>query len=72
MVPILGSTTASGILGSHIVPVNFSCKVVDRQEAIDRFNNDPDVFVFLLSTRAGALPPVVIFDSQLFLGYTMQ
>ncbi|KAJ7385780.1 ATP-dependent helicase smarcad1 [Desmophyllum pertusum] len=29
--------------------------VVDRQSLIDKFNGDPDIFVFLLSTRAGGL-----------------
>ncbi len=43
----------------------------DRQKAIDRFNNQPDSFVFLLSTRAGgvginltAADTVIIFDSD--------
>jgi len=43
----------------------------DRQKAIDRFNKDPDSFVFLLSTRAGgvginltAADTVIIFDSD--------
>ncbi|XP_022785581.1 SWI/SNF-related matrix-associated actin-dependent regulator of chromatin subfamily A containing DEAD/H box 1-like [Stylophora pistillata] len=29
--------------------------VVDRQNLIDEFNGDPDIFVFLLSTKAGGL-----------------
>ncbi|RMX46069.1 hypothetical protein pdam_00001996 [Pocillopora damicornis] len=29
--------------------------VVDRQNLIDKFNDDPDIFVFLLSTKAGGL-----------------
>ncbi|KAK0064363.1 SWI/SNF-matrix-actin-related regulator of chromatin subfamily A containing DEAD/H box 1B, partial [Biomphalaria pfeifferi] len=29
--------------------------VPDRLQLIDRFNNEPDIFVFLLSTRAGGL-----------------
>jgi len=29
--------------------------VVDRQSLIDKFNGDPDIFVFLLSTKAGGL-----------------
>lgn len=29
--------------------------VVDRQNLIDKFNGDPDIFVFLLSTKAGGL-----------------
>ena len=43
----------------------------DRQEAIRSFNSDPDVFVFLLSTRAGGLginltsaDTVIIYDSD--------
>ena len=43
----------------------------DRQENIDRFNNDPEVKVFLLSTRAGGLginltaaDTCIIYDSD--------
>ncbi len=43
----------------------------DRQKSIDRFNKDPNSFVFLLSTRAGgvginltAADTVIIFDSD--------
>jgi chromodomain-helicase-DNA-binding protein 7 len=43
----------------------------DRQKSIDRFNNDPDSFLFLLSTRAGgvginltAADTCIIFDSD--------
>ena len=43
----------------------------DRQKSIDRFNKDPQSFVFLLSTRAGgvginltAADTVIIFDSD--------
>ena len=43
----------------------------DRQEAIRAFNTDPEVFVFLLSTRAGGLginltaaDTVIIYDSD--------
>ena len=43
----------------------------DRQEAIHAFNSDPNVFVFLLSTRAGGLginltsaDTVIIYDSD--------
>jgi SNF2 family DNA or RNA helicase len=42
-----------------------------RQQAIDRFNNNEDAFVFLLSTRAGgvginlcAADTCIIFDSD--------
>eukprot|EP01130_Rhizamoeba_saxonica_P008025 TRINITY_DN3240_c0_g1_i2.p1 TRINITY_DN3240_c0_g1~~TRINITY_DN3240_c0_g1_i2.p1 ORF type:complete len:1296 (+),score=340.60 TRINITY_DN3240_c0_g1_i2:261-4148(+) len=44
---------------------------IERQKGIDRFNADPDCFVFLLSTKAGGLglnltsaDTVVIFDSD--------
>ena len=43
----------------------------DRQEAIRAFNSDPEVFIFLLSTRAGGLginltaaDTVIIYDSD--------
>ena len=43
----------------------------DRQAAIDRFQNDPNSFIFMLSTRAGgvginltAADTVIIFDSD--------
>ena len=46
-------------------------KVADRQASIDRFNKDPSIFLFLLSTRAGGLgvnlqtaDTVIIFDSD--------
>ncbi|XP_076467265.1 LOW QUALITY PROTEIN: SWI/SNF-related matrix-associated actin-dependent regulator of chromatin subfamily A containing DEAD/H box 1-like [Babylonia areolata] len=32
-----------------------STPVTDRQRLIDEFNEDPDIFIFLLSTRAGGL-----------------
>lgn len=48
-----------------------SCGVDDRQESMDRFNCDPTVNVFLLSTRAGGLginliaaDTVIIYDSD--------
>ena len=48
-----------------------STKVADRQDAINRFNTDPLLFVFLLSTRAGGLginlaaaDTCIIFDSD--------
>lgn len=44
---------------------------LERQTAMDEFNNDPDCFVFLLSTRAGGLginltsaDTVIIYDSD--------
>ncbi|XP_022104139.1 lymphocyte-specific helicase-like [Acanthaster planci] len=46
-------------------------KLTDRQEQIDEFNKNPDVFLFLLSTRAGGLginltaaDTVIIYDSD--------
>lgn len=43
----------------------------DRQKAIDRYNKEPDSFIFMLSTRAGgvginltAADTVIIFDSD--------
>jgi ATP-dependent DNA helicase len=51
--------------------IDGSVKVHDRQQAIDEFNSDPSIFVFLLSTRAGGLginltaaDTVIIFDSD--------
>ena len=48
-----------------------STKCEDRQMYIDRYNNDPDTFLFLLSTRAGGLginltaaDTVIIYDSD--------
>lgn len=48
-----------------------SMKMQIRQEEIRKFNSDPDVFIFLLSTRAGGLginltaaDTVVIYDSD--------
>lgn len=48
-----------------------SCKVDDRQESMNKFNSDPDTWIFLLSTRAGGLgvnligaDTVIIYDSD--------
>ena len=48
-----------------------SRKIEDRMESIKAFNTDPDIFCFLISTRAGGLginltaaDTVVIFDSD--------
>jgi ATP-dependent DNA helicase len=48
-----------------------STKIQDRQAGIDRFNKDPNCFVFLLSTRAGGLginltsaDTCILFDSD--------
>lgn len=35
--------------------IDGSYNLEDRQESINCFNNDPAIFVFLLSTRAGGL-----------------
>ena len=55
-----------------LTPSNPSpAQVLDRQAAIDSFNSDPSIFVFLLSTRAGGLginltaaDTVILFDSD--------
>lgn len=46
-------------------------KLQERQEAINEFNEDPDIFLFLLSTRAGGLgvnltaaDTAILFDSD--------
>ncbi|BHF69630.1 choline dehydrogenase 7 [Sparganum proliferum] len=66
------------ILEDYLVHQGFSFERIDgrihgllRQEAIDRFCNDPDKFVFLLCTKAGGLginltaaDVVIIYDSD--------
>ncbi|VDK39305.1 unnamed protein product [Taenia asiatica] len=66
------------ILEDYLVYQGFSFERIDgrihglmRQEAIDRFCNDPDKFVFLLCTKAGGLginltaaDVVIIYDSD--------
>lgn len=37
------------------VRLDGSTVVTERQELIDRFNEDPEIFVFLLSTKAGGM-----------------
>ena len=53
------------------VRLDGSTKLADRQQAIDDFNGDPQIFVFLISTRAGGLginltaaDTVILFDSD--------
>jgi len=48
-----------------------SVKLEDRKDSIQRFNSDPDIFLFLVSTRAGGLginltgaDTVIILDSD--------
>lgn len=38
---------------AHMLPIMFQIDV--RQAQMDAFNTDPDIFVFMLSTRAGGL-----------------
>ncbi|KAG7253108.1 hypothetical protein CRUP_006600, partial [Coryphaenoides rupestris] len=42
-------------LKHRYVRLDGSTPIADRIVLIDEFNNDPDIFVFLLSTRAGGL-----------------
>jgi ATP-dependent DNA helicase len=58
-------------LGYDYCRIDGQVKVLDRQSSIERFNSDPDMFVFLLSTRAGGLginlqsaDTCIIFDSD--------
>jgi len=51
--------------------IDGTMKVPERQEMIERFNTDPEVFLFLLSTRAGGLglnlssaDTCIIYDSD--------
>jgi SNF2 family DNA or RNA helicase len=53
------------------VRLDGSTKVADRQERIKAFNTDTDLFIFLISTRAGGLginltsaDTVIIYDSD--------
>ena len=57
--------------GHQTCRIDGSVSWQDRQEAIRSFNSDPDVFIFLLSTRAGGLginltsaDTVIIYDSD--------
>lgn len=42
-----------GKLINFVAFVSASTQVSERQNLVDEFNNDPNIFVFLLSTRAG-------------------
>jgi SNF2 family DNA or RNA helicase len=51
--------------------IDGNVKVQERQSQMDAFNNDADIFVFMLSTRAGGLginlqaaDTVILFDSD--------
>jgi ATP-dependent DNA helicase len=59
------------VKGYQYCRLDGSTKVVDRQKGIDKFNKDPNVFLFLLSTRAGGLginltaaDTCILFDSD--------
>ncbi|CAL1534122.1 unnamed protein product [Lymnaea stagnalis] len=41
--------------GHKFIRMDGQTPVPDRLQLIDRFNNEPDIFVFLLSTRAGGI-----------------
>ncbi|BDA48761.1 probable global transcription activator SNF2L1 [Coccomyxa sp. Obi] len=58
-------------LGHRTTRIDGSIAWQERQEAMRAFNSDPDMFVFLLSTRAGGLginltsaDTVIIYDSD--------
>lgn len=58
-------------LGHKTTRIDGSIGWQDRQEAMRAYNSDPDMFVFLLSTRAGGLginltsaDTVIIYDSD--------
>jgi SNF2 family DNA or RNA helicase len=53
MMNILGSFFAQE--GHVYVRLDGSTPVSDRQKLIDQYNNNPEIFIFLLSTRAGGL-----------------
>lgn len=59
------------VKGYQYCRLDGSTKVIDRQKGIDKFNKDPNVFLFLLSTRAGGLginltaaDTCILFDSD--------
>ena len=51
--------------------IDGNVKITERQQSMDAFNGDKDIFVFMLSTRSGGLginlqaaDTVIIFDSD--------
>ena len=57
--------------GHSYVRLDGSTKVEERQRLMDRFNKDPRLFVFILSTRSGGLginltgaDTVIFYDSD--------
>ena len=57
--------------GHSYVRLDGSTKVEERQRLMERFNKDPRVFVFILSTRSGGLginltgaDTVIFYDSD--------
>ena len=58
-------------MGYKYCRLDGSTKIHDRQKAIDQYNTNPDIFIFLLSTRAGGLginltaaDTCILFDSD--------
>ncbi|KAE8451910.1 hypothetical protein EG329_002751 [Mollisiaceae sp. DMI_Dod_QoI] len=58
-----------GLPGFNYLRMDGSTNIKDRQTLVDRFNNDPDLHVFLLTTKVGGLGVnltganrVIIFD----------
>ena len=58
-----------GLEGFNYLRMDGSTNIKDRQSLVDRFNNDPDLHVFLLTTKVGGLGVnltganrVIIFD----------
>ncbi len=58
-----------GLDGFNYLRMDGSTNIKDRQSLVDRFNNDPDLHVFLLTTKVGGLGVnltganrVIIFD----------
>mmetsp|Transcript_21170 Transcript_21170/g.36081 ORF Transcript_21170/g.36081 Transcript_21170/m.36081 type:complete len:977 (+) Transcript_21170:36-2966(+) len=57
--------------GHRVARIDGSTKQIERQQSIDTFNKDPNMSIFLLSTRAGGLginltsaDTVIIYDSD--------